>query len=95
MTSYFRINGSPGILQSTVQSVFLFLYFGIPMGYFIGIPCARKYGHKLVSGINMIVFVGSLYLASSVTNFYVFVAFFGYVPGLCVGIEYLVSVENG
>ena len=73
--------------------MFPFIYVGISAGQFLGIYCARECGHKLVSGLNMLIYAGSLYIAS-ISNFYVFVAFYGFLPGLCIGNEYLIPLDN-
>jgi hypothetical protein len=63
-------------------------------GHFIGLNLARRYGHKIVSLINMLVFCGSFYIASS-SGFVLFLIFMGFVPGICIGNEYLIPVDNG
>jgi hypothetical protein len=78
---------------STVQAVFPFIYVGIVTGHFVGIMCARNFGHKLFSGVNMLIYGVSLYIAS-VSSFYAFLIFMGFLPGLCIGNEYLIPVDN-
>jgi MFS family permease len=92
-TSYFRLHGYPDLKNTTMQAVFPFIYVGIVVGQFVGLACARKFGHKLFSAINMLVYGASLYLAS-VTNFYAFLIFMGFLPGLCIGCENFVPVDN-
>ena len=55
---------------------------------------ARKFGFKLVSGLNMIIYAGSLYIATLTNNFNLFVVYFGLLPGLCIGIETLIPYDN-
>lgn len=55
---------------------------------------ARRFGHKLVSGLNMIIYAGSLYIATLTDNFILFALFFGFLPGLCIGTEYLIPYDN-
>ena len=92
-TSYFRLHGYPDLKTSSMQQIFPFIYVGISSGMFFGIPLARKFGHKLISFLNMLVYVASLYLAS-ISNFGWFVFFMGFLPGFCIGMEYLIPVDN-
>lgn len=71
-----------------------FIYVGISSGMFFGIPLSRRFGHKLISFLNMLIYIISLYLAS-ISNFDWFILFMGFLPGFCIGIEYLIPVDNG
>lgn len=76
-----------------MQAVFPFIYVGISAGHFIGLPIARRLGHKLTSTVNMIVYAIS-FLIASYSNFYAFIFFMGFLPGLCIGNEYMIPVDN-
>lgn len=93
VSSYYKYHGYPDITTSTVSAVFPTIYFGIAIGSQFGVLMARKFGHKLVSLVNMLVYGVSLYL-STISNFYLFVLFMGFIPGICIGVEYLIPVDN-
>ena len=54
---------------------------------------ARRIGHRNMSGIIIIVYSVTLFLASR-SNFIEFIITFGFIPGLCIGNEYLIPVDN-
>ena len=93
ITSYFRYNGYPTIQTRTVSAVFPAIYVGLSMGAFFGVPLARIFGHKYVSFINMVVYSVSMFIATFV-NFELFLIFQGFIPGFCIGVEYLIPVDN-
>lgn len=93
VASYYNYNGYPGLKASTVQAVFPSIYIGIAIGHFVGLNSARKCGHKLVSFVNMLIYCGS-YLVASRVGFYAFLIFMGFLPGLCIGNEYMIPVDN-
>lgn len=93
VSSYYKYNGHPDITTQTVSAVFPSIYFGLAIGQQLGIPLARKFGHKRVSVINMLLYCGSMYLATF-SNFYFFVIFQGFLPGVFIGVEYLTPVDN-
>ncbi|CAD8211111.1 unnamed protein product [Paramecium octaurelia] len=93
VSSYYRFNGYPDIETKTVSAVFPAIYFGIAIGSQLGIHLARRFGHKLVSVANMLCYCASMY-AATYSNFYFFVFFQGLLPGVFIGIEYLIPVDN-
>ena len=93
ISSYFRFNGYPTIQTRTVSAVFPAIYVGIAIGAFIGVPLSRAVGHKFVSLVNMIVYSTSMFIATFV-NFELFLVFQGFIPGFCIGVEYLIPVDN-
>lgn len=66
---------------------------GICAGHFVGLPVARRIGHKIFSALNMVVYAVSIYVASY-SNFYGFLFFMGFLPGFCIGNEYMIPVDN-
>ena len=60
---------------------------------FLGVPLSRRFGHKLISLLSMIAYISSMLLAS-VSDFGWFVFFMGFCPGFCIGVEYLIPVDN-
>ncbi|CAD8105092.1 unnamed protein product [Paramecium primaurelia] len=93
VSSYYRFNGYPDIETKTVSAVFPAIYFGIAIGSQFGIHLARRFGHKLISVVNMLCYCASMY-AATYSNFYFFVFFQGLLPGVFIGIEYLIPVDN-
>jgi MFS family permease len=92
-TSYYRWNGNPGLESATMQYVFPFVYLGIFMGGFMGLPLARRIGHRITSGSIILVYFTSVILASK-SSFLEFIITMGFLPGFCVGNEYLIPVDN-
>jgi OFA family oxalate/formate antiporter-like MFS transporter len=64
------------------------------MGSFTGIPIARRIGHKITSSVIMVFYAFSVFTASRSNNFILFAITMGFIPGLCVGNEYLIPVDN-
>ncbi|KAM3132172.1 hypothetical protein pb186bvf_015767 [Paramecium bursaria] len=93
VTSYYRYHGYDDIKSSTVSLVFPTIYFGIAFGSYMGVSFARKYGYRKVSLINLFFYCGSQFIATYV-NFYWFVLFMGFLPGVFIGVEYLLPVDN-
>ena len=93
VTSYYRSNGYPTIQTRTVSAVFPSIYVGLSIGAFLGVPLSRIFGHKFVSFINMVVYSVSMFIATFV-NFELFLVFQGFIPGFCIGVEYLIPVDN-
>jgi hypothetical protein len=62
-------------------------------GQFFGIPSGRKWGHKLMSCFNMLLYCLSFYLASY-SDYSSFIFFAGILPAWCIGVEYLLPVDN-
>jgi OFA family oxalate/formate antiporter-like MFS transporter len=76
-----------------MEAVFAISIVGLSIGSFFGVPIARRFGHKITSSIAMIVYVASVFAASE-SNFEWFVITMGFIPGLCIGIEFLIPVDN-
>lgn len=93
IASYFRYNGHPHTTLLDIRTLFPLFTLALAAGQIFGIPSGRKWGHKLISCINMLLYCFSFYL-SSYSDYGSFIFFAGVLPAWCIGVEYLLPVDN-
>lgn len=95
ITSYFRLNGNPDLTISTANFVFPAMIIcqsiAMPFGKKIGLRIGFR--NELLLGVGIL--STAVFTSSFMTNFWIFIIFYGFIFGLVNGACYIVPINIG
>jgi MFS family permease len=95
ITSYFRLGNNPTLSVSSSSFIFPCWFVFQAFGMFYGVKVAKRIGFKVTALISMLGFASTIFLASFMKDFWIFMLIYGILPPSFLGFAYLLPIHCG
>lgn len=92
VTSYYRLHSDSSLEIKMTSSLFSFMSLSISLTFFFSLLTIRSFQPRVIVTLEMILISATILISSLMSNFWLFMIFYGIIFGLFSGFVYIVPI---